>query len=140
MNDKIRFIIRVLLTITLVAGFGPWAFMVIKEGRIMEGAGIAIVALIIAGLALVLLKSSYTEIKKGFPLQDERSKKLTTKSAAYAFYIGLYWLLVIMYYSDLAPRLGRSAPTVDQALSAGIAGMSILFGLSYLYLNRKGEE
>jgi hypothetical protein len=135
MQDKIKFILIVILTITFIAGFIPWALMVFKNGRSVEAMSLSLIAIIIAVFAFIFLKMNYREIKKGFPLQDERSKRITLNSAAYAFYIGIYWLLVIMYYNDITP----AKLTVDQALSAGILGMSIIFALSYLYLNKKGE-
>jgi len=74
-------------------------------------------------------------MKKGFPLQDERSKRVMQKAMSMAFLVSLYLLLAIGFLSDDIIKFRD----VSQATSAAVGGMAILFAVFWVYYNRKGD-
>ena len=134
-NDKRKFWFIVTLFALLVANIIIWGLLNYLKTNSIKDAGVIIVALIIAVFGIKMIKDKYRSLTWGEPLKDERSRKLEIKAAAYAFYIGIYWLLglsmAIEYYN-----LGIPAGSVA---NVGIAGQAVIFGLSYWYLSKRGE-
>jgi peptidoglycan/LPS O-acetylase OafA/YrhL len=84
---------------------------------------------IFIGLMTVFLKKSYQDMKAGIPAQDERSKKVRLYAAGYSFFFSLYlWLALLMFqkYFDH-----------DDILITGLLGMGIIFGVSWIIVNKK---
>ncbi len=75
------------------------------------------------------------------PMEDERSKLIQYKAAAMAFYTSLYWLLALsMFQSFFAKFLfNTSKLDAEQTVGGAIAGMAVLFGIYWIYYNRKGN-
>ena len=72
-------------------------------------------------------------MKDGFPLQDERSKKVMEKASSKAFYISLYFLLAIGFLSDDVIQFRD----VSQATSLAVGGMAVLFAICWFFYNRR---
>lgn len=72
--------------------------------------------------------------KKGFPEEDELSKRLVQKTASVSFYISLFlWLIILyIYKSDI----------VDNKIlfSYGFIGMALIFILTWMILNSRGIQ
>lgn len=85
--------------------------------------------------AVYALRRVHISLKRGDPLKDERTRNIEKKAAALAFYIGIYWLLVLGFSID---RFNLEIPP-SSVPSLGIAGMAVFFGLSYWYFSKKGE-
>lgn len=135
-NDKKKLLIMAVLLLFLSVNIIFWGiFDYFNNGKKNEGIGIAVVALVIAAFGFKMIKDKYGSIKHGEPLKDERSRKLEIKAAAYAFYIGIYWLLGLSIAID---NFGLSIPA-GSVPNVGIAGMAIIFGLAYWYFSKKGE-
>jgi len=58
------------------------------------------------------------------------------KSALAQAYLLSIWLLLILGWASEDLINFRD---VSQAMGVGVAGMAILFGLSYIYFSRKGD-
>jgi len=135
-NDKKTLLIMAVLFSFLAISIIFWCvFDYLNSGKKNEGIGVIAIALTIVVFGLKLIKDKYDSLKQGEPLKDERSKKLETKAAACAFYIGIYWLLGLSIAID---NFGLSIPA-SSVPSLGIAGMAIIFGLSYWYFSKRGE-
>jgi len=134
-NDKKRFLIITILFAFLIINIIVWGILDYSKNHQTSGLGGLIIALIIAVFGYKLLKSKYHSLKQGEPLKDERSKKIETKAGAYTFYIGIYWLLGLGIAIDTF-QLNIPASSVP---GMGIAGLAIIFGLAYWYLDKKGE-
>ena len=92
-----------------------------------------IIAIIILVFAVIVFKRGNKDLKNGYPLQDERSKKVLDKASSRAFYVSLYLLLLIGFLSDdLIPFRD-----VSQATSVAVGGMALLFLIFWIYYNRK---
>ncbi|MFC2152224.1 hypothetical protein ACFLSE_06815 [Bacteroidota bacterium] len=71
--------------------------------------------------------------KQGLPVEDELSKKIKLKAAAYSYYVSLYLWLIAMYIME------EKAIEAHIVMSAGILGMAILFGAFYLFFSLRGN-
>ncbi|MDD4902317.1 MAG: DUF2178 domain-containing protein [Patescibacteria group bacterium] len=134
-NDKKRFLAMVILLACLIVIIAAWGMFDYLNNGQKSGLGVLVIALIVAAFGFRFIKIKYNSLKQGEPLKDERSRKLETKAGAYAFYIGIYWLLGL----SLAIDFFHLSIPADSVPSIGIAGMAIIFGLAYWHLNRKGE-
>jgi len=78
--------------------------------------------------------------KSGFPQKDERTQKISGTAATYAFYIGTYFMLVLMLVSLLNQEL-TGAPLLEAgyALVISVLMQSLIFAGIQAYLNRKGD-
>ena len=74
-------------------------------------------------------------MKEGYPLKDERSKKVIEKASSLAFYVTLYLLLAIGFLSEDVIKFRD----VSQATSLAVGGMAILFAVFWAYYNGKGD-
>ena len=92
-----------------------------------------IIALIILIFAMVVFVRGNRDLKEGFPLKDERSKRVLEQAASTSFYISLYLLLAIGFLSDnLIPF-----KDISQATSVAVGCMALLFLIFWIYYNHK---
>lgn len=78
--------------------------------------------------------------RSGFPLKDERTKKITGTAATYAFYIGSYFMLALMLVNLLNEEFtGVPLLDVGYALVISILVQSLTFIGVQAYLIRKGD-
>jgi peptidoglycan/LPS O-acetylase OafA/YrhL len=90
------------------------------------------VLILVVGFALFIGFKKLSSARRGEPVEDELSKKVMRRTAAYSFYISLYLWLAIMYFSD---RLKFESHTL---IGAGILGMAIVFAICWLLFNFRG--
>ncbi len=90
------------------------------------------VLILVVGFALFIGFKKLSSARKGEPVEDEMSKKVMRKTAAYSYYISLYLWLVLMYFSD---KVDYEVHTV---IGAGILGMALVFTLCWLVFNFRG--
>ncbi len=78
--------------------------------------------------------------QSGFPAKDERTKKVTGRAATYAFYIGSYFMLALMFTRILSQEF-LDIPFLEDGYTIIIA--IIVQNLTFLgfrfYFNRKGD-
>jgi len=75
----------------------------------------------------------YSE-RRGEPAEDELSKKIMQKAASTAFYISLYWWLVLSYLSE------NWKMETGSVIGRGILGMALIFVLSWVFCKIKGVK
>ena len=135
MKDKIRVVSAGIITALVILTSLLFAGTLLAKGKIIDMI-LPIGIIVIIGLFMIpFVKRKWFDVKKGFPFEDERSKKLMNRAAAYAYYISLYWLLALSWASEewIVFR------DVSQAIGAGIIGMAIIFGICYLWVGEKGD-
>lgn len=86
--------------------------------------GAQVVILIFA--VLVVLKK-WTAKKQNLPAEDEMSKQILQRGAATSYYVSIYMWLAFMFFEE---RIDLERSTL---IGAGIMGMAVIFGLSWLY-------
>ncbi len=134
-KDKTRLLSMTIVVIFLTLALILFAITISRKGNIGAGIGSVIIALIILIFAAVVIKRKYTSIKKGFPIADERTKKIEVLAGYYTFLISIWYLLALSYLSDNLIQFKDPS----QALSMGILGMAIIFGVCWLYLSIRGK-
>lgn len=90
------------------------------------------VIILVVGFALFIGFKKLSSARKGEPVEDEMSKKVMRKTAAYSYYISLYLWLALMYFSD------KVEYEVHTVIGAGILGMALVFTLCWLVFNFRG--
>lgn len=89
-------------------------------------------------IAIVLLFAIYvgykrlSSAKRGEPAEDELSKKVLQKTAAWSFYISLYMWVAMIYIKD------RVTMDTEEILGSGILAMAVCFVVCWLVFNFKG--
>lgn len=136
MKDKTRVVLAGIITVLVILALLIFAGILLDKGEILQLV-LPVGIIIIIGLFMIpFVKRRYFDVKKGFPFEDERSKKIMNCTAACAYYLSLYWLLAIGFASSNEWIQFRD---VSHATNTGIIGMAILFGICYLYYNEKGD-
>jgi hypothetical protein len=100
--------------------------------------GGVLVAIVLVGIFAIwrLLK----EKRSGFPISDERTQKITGTSATYAFYIGSYFMVALMFMNILSIEF-TGAPLFERGYNLAISIMvqGLTFIVVQIYLKRKIE-
>ncbi|MCK5040136.1 MAG: hypothetical protein KAR87_04170 [Candidatus Aenigmarchaeota archaeon] len=136
MKDKTRVVLAGIITAIVILTSLLFAGTLLAKGKTIDMI-LPIGIIVIIGLFMIpFVKRRFFDVKKGFPFEDERSKKIMNRTAAYAYYMSLYWLLAIGFASSNEWIYFRDIP---QAISTGIIGMAIIFGMCYFMVNRKGD-
>jgi uncharacterized membrane protein len=104
----------------------PW-FMV---------SGIILITIIILGVFLIW--RMIRELRSGFPLTDERTRLIRGKAATFAFYIGSYFMIALMFANLLSLEY-RGNPILDTgyALVTSILVQSLTYIVFHTYYNRE---
>jgi uncharacterized membrane protein len=139
MKDKTLLIIQAILLgfiILGIVGFGIGLFM---QGDFIQAGAIILVTIIAIALAYTfVLKKAYKDVGKGIPIQDERSKRMKEKASFCAFNLSLYWILGLMWYNGLfADTFNLNKMESEQAIMYALAGMLILFAVSYIWVSKR---
>ncbi len=140
-KDKFRLILLIVVTgLVLVTSLLYFA-QIAQKGKISIGGSIAIIIPLIAVLFMAFfIRSKYKDVKEGLPMEDERSRKVTTRAAAMSFYVTLYWLLFISFFEECFAKIsGVEKLDVSQTTGIGIAGMALAFFIFWIYYNKKGK-
>jgi hypothetical protein len=76
--------------------------------------------------------SRWISFKKSEPIEDEMSKRIKLKAAAYSYYISLFLWMVIMFKKD------KISFNSEELFGIGIVGMSIIFITIWIFLKMRG--
>lgn len=101
------------------------------------GFSIILIALFVSGVVLIWLKMR--NMRRDIPINDERSQRMVNKSATFAFFVGSYFLVVLLLLMIIGIEF-FDLPEI-QALPVIIAEIFILNGsfLAYYgYISKKG--
>ncbi len=132
-NDRIRLIAIIIISMLVIATGAFFALSAYLRGDILGTVGGSLIALIILAFAILTFLRGNQDLKKGFPLQDERSKRVTEMAASKAFYVSLYLLLALGMLSDNVIQFRD----VSQATSMAVGAMALLWAIFWAYYNRK---
>ena len=90
------------------------------------------VIIVVVGFALFVGYKRLTSVKNGEPAEDELSKKVLKKTAAFSYYISLYLWLAVMYAAS------KTDYETHVYISAGILGMAVIYAICWLIFNFRG--
>ena len=139
-KDKFRLFIMAAITIALLyiifLFFFPMPVEDLNIGEILT----IVIPLVLIVFVVFFVVRRYRDIKAGMPLEDERSKKVMTKTAAMSFYTTLYWLLFISWLKGpIARMLGLEYLDAGQTAAVAILGIAVAFFGFWLYYNKKSK-
>jgi uncharacterized membrane protein len=132
-NDKARLITIIIISIIVILTGGLFAVNAFKNSEIVGGTLGLVIAISILAFAIFVFKKGNRDMKQGYPLQDERSRKVLEKASSKVFYVTLYLLLAIGFLSEDVIKFRD----VSQATSLAVGGMAVLFFIFWTYYNKK---
>jgi peptidoglycan/LPS O-acetylase OafA/YrhL len=130
-----RSIIIGILAVLVLGTLVIW--MLNSEGPITGTAiGIGVIQVVVLVFAGLVIYRRWTAAKNKLPAEDEMSKNILRRGAATSYYVSLYLWLALMFFEE---RIALERSTL---IGAGILGMAIIYGLSWLYHNyiRKSHD
>jgi hypothetical protein len=102
------------------------------KGMFYDSIGWLLLGVIVLSFGVLYLRGGLKDARKGMPFQDERTKKILLQANSKAFELSIWWLLVLMYFTDEIDIIPR------HVAAAGIAGMALLFFVSWIWYDRRG--
>ena len=130
MKSKTSFVILLIGVVTL--SLGAWVYFSKNDSfEIADLMQYAIIIVLVAFALIFGIRRLRSE-RRGEPAEDELSKKIMQRAAAIAYYVSLYWWLVLVYLSDNWQK------ETESLIGTGILGMAILFALCWIYFKVKG--
>jgi hypothetical protein len=98
------------------------------------------IAMAVALIAIVAASEKVTSMKTGLPLEDEHTRKATWKAGYYAFIIGL-WLAIGIMFANLASAELLGLPEIEfrYAFEALIVVPALSFIALALWFKKKGN-
>jgi len=134
MKDKTKIILTGITVGLFVLGILGFGLKIVLEGNIFAGIIALIVALNAVIFAGLTIKKDYERMTKGIPKDDERTISIKMKAGYYAYLVGIYWLLAMLWYNGpISDYLGTTPFSAMMVLEAGILGMTVFFGAFWLY-------
>jgi peptidoglycan/LPS O-acetylase OafA/YrhL len=125
----ITFVLAALVVITTVI----WILTSRPAISIKEILPLFVLILVVAFAVFVGYKR-LKSVRRGEPVEDELSKRIMQKTAAWSFYISLYLWLAVMYFSD---KLHLETHTL---IGGGILGMAVIFAGCWMVFNFRGMK
>ena len=125
----IVFIVAAMVLVTT----GIWFFNSANRFRILDIVSFGIIVVLIGFAAFIGFKK-LTSARRGEPAEDELSKKVMQKTAAWSYYVSLYMWVGMIFISD------KITLKMDELLGAGILAMALTFAVFWLIFHFKGVE
>ena len=129
---KIKTSFVILLIGVVIISLGAWVYY--SKNDSMEIADLmqyAIIVVLVAFALLIGIRRLKSE-RRGEPAEDELSKKIMQRAASTAFYVSLYWWLILSFVSE------NWDIETGSVIGRGILGMAIIFVLGWFYVKMKG--
>ena len=127
---KKSLLIFVIAALVLIAT-GLWLISMKADFKPMDLLQSGVIIMVVVFVLYIGVKRLRSTIR-GEPAEDELSKKVLLKTAAWSYYISLYMWLAMIYLSD------RVNLEPDQMIGAGILAMAVIFGICWMVFNFRG--
>lgn len=137
-KDKMRVTLVGIITVLVILTALLLAFTLLAKGRTIETILPFGIILLVALFMIPFVKQRLLDVRAGYPPEDERSKKILVHASAKAYTLSIWWMLALMWYTELSQDSTMPELIPRHVAGAGIVGMAILFGLSYLWTNWRG--
>jgi Na+/H+ antiporter NhaD/arsenite permease-like protein len=100
---------------------------------------VGIIALLIL-IPVLLIWKTLKEKKSGYPLADERTKKLTWKAGYYAMFMGQYFILAYLWVTFIGREFfGMPEIEAGYPMIAALLAPALSFLILRWHFGRKGE-
>jgi peptidoglycan/LPS O-acetylase OafA/YrhL len=126
-----RAVIALVVSLAVLVTTALWFFKVEKT---ISGTEIVTFGTIIVlvGFGLFFAYRRFTGASRGEPAEDELSKKVMQKTAAWSYYISLYMWVFMIWLKD------RITLDTEEVLGAGILSMAVIFFLCWIVIRLRG--
>ena len=125
----LMFFVAALVLITC----GLWFFSSGSGTKPVDLLQFGIIILVVAFAIFVGFKR-LGSARRGEPTEDELSRKVLQRTAAFSFYISLYMWLAMIYLSD------KIKMESDALIGAGILGMAVIYAICWIVFNFTGVK
>ncbi len=132
MKTKTFFVLLVIGILTL--SLGAWVYYSKKGSLELVDLSHYVIVFVLVALALIFGMRRLRSERRGEPAEDELSKKIMQRAASTAYYVSLYWWLVLVYLSNSWQM------ETESLIGTGILGMAIIFALCWAYYKIKGVK
>jgi peptidoglycan/LPS O-acetylase OafA/YrhL len=126
-----RAVIALSVSLLVLATTAFWFFRVEESVKGPEVLTFGII-IVLVGFGLYFAYMRFTGAKRGEPAEDELSKKVMQKTAAWSYYISLYMWVFMIWLKD------RVTLDTEQVLGAGILCMAVIFFLCWIIIRLRG--
>ena len=133
-NERIRLTAIVIISLFVILTGALFSYGSFRNQEVAGGILGILIAIMILGFAIFVFRRGNRDLKQGYPLKDERSRRVMEKAASLAFYVSLYLLLAIGFLSDDIIKFRD----VSQATGITVGFMALLFAIFWVYYNKKG--
>ena len=126
-----RAVIVFIVALMVLATTGLWIYSSSGNFKPFDLLSFGIIVLVVAFAIFIGIKR-LTSAKRGEPAEDELSKKVILKTAAWSYYISLYLWVAILFIKD------RVSLDTEELIGAGILGMAISWVICWLVFHFTG--
>lgn len=130
-NIMKRALIALVVSLIVLVTTALWFFKVEKSITGPEVLTFGII-IVLVGFGLYFAYMRYTGAQRGEPPEDELSKRMLQKTAAWSYYISLYMWVFMIWLKD------RVTLDTEQVLGAGILSMAVIFFLCWIVIRLRG--
>ena len=99
-NDKIRLAAIIIVSFLVITTGSIFSLNSLLQGDVVGSLLGGVIATTIVVFAIIVFIRGSRSLEEGFPLHDERSRKVLEKASSKAFYVSLYMLLGIGFLSE----------------------------------------
>ena len=138
---RLKLSVIIVITVTMILGVIFYGMYSSFADEYVQSIVVLIISVAMMIIAIWIFRKESKNVKAGLPLEDERSKQIKQKAAAYSYYASIYYLLGLMWYNIIAQNF-LSLPRMDTeaALGVGIGGIIILFFVIWLIVSKRGDK
>lgn len=88
-------------------------------------------AIFMGVFTVMYVRKMYKDLKRGEPLEDERSHKIKMYAAGYTFFSAPLWFVVMLFIKDYV--------TNEQVIGFSLVGLWVIFGGWWVLLSKRGD-
>jgi len=120
-----------LVSATVLATTAIWFFGREKSVNAHAIASFGII-IVLVGFGIWFAVRRFSAVRSGEPQEDELSKKIIQKTAAWSYYVSLYMWVFMLWLK------ARVTMDTEEVLGAGILSMAVIFMLCFIYHRLRG--
>ncbi len=126
-----RGFLSLLVSGLVVAATVVWFFIVEKPIAATEIVTFGVIVVLV-GFGLYFAFRHFSSATRGEPQEDELSKKIMQKTAAWSYYISIYMWVFMLWIKE------RVTMDTEDVLSAGILSMAVIFLACWIAIKLRG--
>ena len=126
-----RGIVALLVSVTVLATTAFWFFGMEKSVNAHDIVSFGII-IVLVGFGIWFAVRRFSAVRSGEPQEDELSKRIVQKTAAWSYYISLYMWVFMLWLKD------RVEMDTEEVLGAGILSMAVIFMLCFIFHRLRG--